>query len=97
MDALPSRMFMNGNSQALPIPAEFQLATDRVQISCTPRRFWSSSPCPARRVQAPIDTNILIYVIKILLPQVAERIYALADDDYLAKSLIRIAGLQPRP
>jgi hypothetical protein len=45
----------------------------------------------------PIDNNILIYLIKILLPQVAERIYALADDDNLAQSLIRIAGLQPRP
>ena len=45
----------------------------------------------------PIDTNILIYLIKILLSHVAERIYALADDDYLAQSLIRIAGLQPRP
>jgi len=31
----------------------------------------------------PIDTNILIYLIKILLSHVAERIYALADDDYL--------------
>jgi hypothetical protein len=29
-----------------------------------------------------------------LLPQVAEKIEALADDDYLAMSLIRIAGLQ---
>jgi antitoxin VapB len=36
MDALASRAFMNGNSQAVPIPAEYQLATDRVQISCTP-------------------------------------------------------------
>ena len=35
MDALPSRVFMNGNSQVVPIPAEFQLATDRLQISCT--------------------------------------------------------------
>jgi predicted nucleic acid-binding protein len=40
-----------------------------------------------------LDTNILIYLIKILLPQVAEKIEALADDDYLAMSLIRIAGL----
>jgi predicted nucleic acid-binding protein len=40
-----------------------------------------------------LDTNILIYLIKILLPQVAEKIEALADDDYLAMSLIRIGGL----
>jgi hypothetical protein len=71
------------------------------------RRIWSSPPCPAQLGQAPINTNILIYLIKILLikillikillPQVDERIYALDDDDSLAKSLIRIAGLQPRP
>ena len=36
MNALASRVFMNGNSQVVPIPAEFQLATDRVQISRTP-------------------------------------------------------------
>jgi antitoxin VapB len=30
MDVLPSRVFMNGNSQAVRIPAEFRLATDRV-------------------------------------------------------------------
>ena len=40
-----------------------------------------------------LDTNIPIYLIKILLPQVAEKIEALADDDYLAMSLIRIGGL----
>jgi len=27
MDVLPSRVFMNGNSQAVRIPAEFRLAT----------------------------------------------------------------------
>ncbi|MFM8661533.1 MAG: antitoxin, partial [Cyanobium sp.] len=36
MDVLPSRVFMNGNSQAVRIPAEFRLSSDRVQISRTP-------------------------------------------------------------
>jgi antitoxin VapB len=29
-------MFMNGNGQAVRIPAEFRLSSDRVQISRTP-------------------------------------------------------------
>jgi len=33
MSTLTSRVFMNGNSQAVRIPAEFRLDTDRVQIS----------------------------------------------------------------
>jgi virulence-associated protein VagC len=44
MDALLSRVFMNGNSQAVRIPSEFRLATDRLQISRTPRLICSSIP-----------------------------------------------------
>ncbi len=33
MDTLITRVFMNGNSQAVRIPAEFRLDTDRVRIS----------------------------------------------------------------
>ena len=33
MDTLTTRVFMNGNSQAVRIPAEFRLDTDRVRIS----------------------------------------------------------------
>ncbi len=33
MDALSTRVFNNGNSQAVRIPAEFRLDTDRVHIS----------------------------------------------------------------
>lgn len=33
MDALTTRVFNDGNSQAVRIPAEFRLDTDRVQIS----------------------------------------------------------------
>ena len=33
MDILTTRVFMNGNSQAVRIPAEFRLDTDRVRIS----------------------------------------------------------------
>jgi len=52
MEALPSRVFMNGNSQAVRIPAEFRLSTDRVQISRTPEGDLVIHPCPARRGQA---------------------------------------------
>lgn len=33
MNTLITRVFMNGNSQAVRIPAEFRLDTERVQIS----------------------------------------------------------------
>lgn len=35
MQALTSRVFNNGNSQAVRIPAEFRLDTDRVRITRT--------------------------------------------------------------
>jgi antitoxin VapB len=37
MTALTTRVFMNGNSQAVRIPAEYRLDTDRVSIS---RNEW---------------------------------------------------------
>ncbi len=37
MDTLTTRVFNNGNSQAVRIPAEFRLDTDRVTIS---RNEW---------------------------------------------------------
>jgi antitoxin VapB len=55
MDALPSRVFMNGNSQAVRIPAEFRLDTDRVQISRTPDGDLLIHPCPPQRGKALLD------------------------------------------
>ena len=55
MDVLPSRVFMNGNSQAVRIPAEFRLSTDRVQISRTPKGDLLIHPCPAQRGQALLE------------------------------------------
>jgi antitoxin VapB len=55
MDGLPSRVFMNGNSQAVRIPAEFRLATDRVQISRTPEGDLLIHPCPLQRGKALLD------------------------------------------
>jgi antitoxin VapB len=56
MDVLPSRVFMNGNSQAVRIPAEFRLATDRVQITRRPNGDLIIHPCPTQRGQALLDT-----------------------------------------
>lgn len=56
MDAIPSRVFMNGNSQAVRIPAEFRLGTDRVQISRTADGDLLIHPCPAQRGQALLQT-----------------------------------------
>ena len=55
MDVLPSRVFMNGNSQAVRIPAEFRLATDRVQISRTPQGDLLIHPCPHQRGKALLE------------------------------------------
>ena len=52
MEVLPSRVFMNGNSQAVRIPAEFRLNSDRVQISRTPEGDLLVHPCPSQRGQA---------------------------------------------
>jgi hypothetical protein len=49
MASLPSRVFMNGHSQAVRIPAEFRLATDRVQISRTAEGDLLIHPCPSQR------------------------------------------------
>ena len=56
MDVLPSRVFMNGNSQAMRIPAEFRLNTDRVQISRTPAGDLLIHPCPTKRGEALLQT-----------------------------------------
>jgi antitoxin VapB len=40
---------MNGHSKAVRIPAEFRLATDRVQISRTPEGDLLIHPCPRQR------------------------------------------------
>ncbi|MCT0247720.1 AbrB/MazE/SpoVT family DNA-binding domain-containing protein [Synechococcus sp. CS-205] len=45
-------MFMNGNSQAVRIPAEFRLSTDRVQVSRTVEGDLLIHPCPSQRGQA---------------------------------------------
>jgi len=52
VEAIPSRVFMNGNSQAVRIPAEFRLSTDRVQISRTADGDLLIQPCPTQRGQA---------------------------------------------
>ncbi len=56
MDVLPSRVFMNGNSQAVRIPAEFRLATDRVQITRSPSGDLIIHPCQPQRGRALLDT-----------------------------------------
>ncbi len=55
MPVLPSRLLMNGNSQAVRIAAEFHLTTDRVQISCTAQGDLLIHPCPAQRGQALME------------------------------------------
>jgi antitoxin VapB len=55
MEAIPSRVFMNGNSQAVRIPAEFRLSTDRVQISRTADGDLLIHPCPHQRGKALLD------------------------------------------
>jgi len=55
MEALPSRVFMNGNSQAVRIPAEYRLSTDRVQITRTAEGDLLIHPCPTRHGEAVLE------------------------------------------
>ena len=55
MDVVPSRVCMNGSSQAVRI-AEFRLNTDRVQISRTSEGDLLIHPCPAKRGEALLQT-----------------------------------------
>lgn len=47
---------MSGNSQAVRIPAELRLSTDRVQVSRTVDGDLLIHPCPERRGQALFQT-----------------------------------------
>ena len=52
MTAQVSRVFMNGNSQAVRIPQEFRLAVSRVEISRNEAGDLVIHPLPADRGQA---------------------------------------------
>lgn len=47
---------MNGNCQAVRIPAEFRLSTDHVPISRTADGDLRGHPCPTQRGQALLQT-----------------------------------------
>jgi antitoxin VapB len=47
-----AKLFRNNRSQAVRIPAEFRLSSDRVQISRTPEGDLLIHPCPSLRGQA---------------------------------------------
>lgn len=49
---LPSRVFMNGNSQAVRIPQEFRLNSNRVEISRNAEGDLVIHPLPEKRGDA---------------------------------------------
>ena len=55
MDTLTTRVFNNGNSQAVRIPAEFRLDTDRVTISRNEQGDLVIHPLPASRGAALLE------------------------------------------
>ena len=55
MDTLTTRVFNNGNSQAVRIPAEFRLDTDRVMISRNQQGDLVIRPLRAGRGAALLD------------------------------------------
>ncbi|MDX1655512.1 MAG: AbrB/MazE/SpoVT family DNA-binding domain-containing protein [Candidatus Competibacteraceae bacterium] len=55
MQTLTTRVFMNGNSQAVRIPAEFRLDTDRVRISRNEQGDLVIQPLPAERGSALLE------------------------------------------
>jgi len=56
MGILTTRVFNNGNSQAVRIPAEFRLDTDRVSISRNEEGDLVIHPLPAQRGTALMQT-----------------------------------------
>ncbi len=55
MQTLTTRVFMNGNSQAVRIPAEFRLNTDRVRISRNEQGDLIIQSLPANRGAALLE------------------------------------------
>ena len=55
MDTLITRVFNNGNSQAVRIPAEFRLDTDQVSIRRTDQGDLIIHPLRAQRGAALLD------------------------------------------
>ena len=55
MPTLPTRIFMNGNSQAVRIPQEFRLNAKRVEISRTAQGDLLIHPIPADRGLALLE------------------------------------------
>ena len=55
MTTLTTRVFVNGNSQAVRIPVELRLDTDRVEISRTADGDLLLHPIPTRRGAALLD------------------------------------------
>jgi antitoxin VapB len=55
VETLTTRVFNNGNSQAVRIPAEFRLDTDRVSISRNESGDLVISPLRAERGAALLD------------------------------------------
>lgn len=55
MSTLATRIFMNGNSQAVRIPQEFRLSARRVEISRTAQGDLLIHPIPVDRGAALLD------------------------------------------
>lgn len=55
MEPMTTRVFMNGNSQAVRIPAQLRLDTERVEISRTADGDLLLHPIPTSRGQALLD------------------------------------------
>ena len=55
MNTLTTRVFNNGNSQAVRIPAEFRLETDRVHISRNEQGDLIIHPLRVQRGQALLE------------------------------------------
>lgn len=55
MNTLTTRVFMNGNSQAVRIPAELRIDAERVQISRNEQGDLVLHPLPAQRGAALLE------------------------------------------
>lgn len=74
MTTLASRIFMNGNSQAVRIPQEFRLDAQRVEITRTPEGDLLIHPIAAQRGTA------LLAALEAFDPELADELAASVAD-----------------
>jgi virulence-associated protein VagC len=85
LEAIRSRIFMSGYSQAVRIPAEFRLSTDSVSINRTADGDLLIHPCPAQRGHATLrQLDQLVRPLQVLYPEARRSVDMTASSQHAA-------------